>query len=185
MKRSQGEAVEVKRNAGVMEIGRTIYKILSEPVEIREMKVDDLPGVLSIERVSFRTPWSESIFKEELSSSLCRSLVATVGGEIAGYINFAIVSDEVHLRNVSVHKAFRKCGIASKLLSEMIRISSEAGVLWSTLEVRRSNTEAIKLYENFGFEIKGVRPSYYSDTREDAIIMWADLRNLGDLTLNG
>jgi ribosomal-protein-alanine N-acetyltransferase len=151
-------------------------KTNKQVVEIRRMGVNDLSGVLSIEKVSFRTPWSEGIFRDELLSSLCHSLVATVEEKIVGYICFAIIVDELHLRNISVHKDFRRCGIASQMMSEMIRTSQERGVLWSTLEVRRSNTAAIKFYEKYGFEIKGIRRSYYRDTGEDAFIMWANVK---------
>ncbi|MBN2515112.1 MAG: ribosomal protein S18-alanine N-acetyltransferase [Deltaproteobacteria bacterium] len=155
---------------------RGFEKTQKQLVEIRQMGVNDLSGVLSIEKVSFRTPWSEGIFRDELFSSLCHSLVATVEDKIVGYICFAIIVDEVHLRNISVHKDFRRCGIASQMMSEMIRTSQERGVLWSTLEVRRSNTAAIQFYEKYGFEIKGIRRSYYRDTGEDAFIMWVNLK---------
>jgi ribosomal-protein-alanine N-acetyltransferase len=151
-------------------------KTHKQVVEIRHMGFNDLSGVLSIEKVSFRTPWSEGIFRDELLSSLCHSLVATVEEKIVGYICFAIIVDELHLRNISVHKDFRRCGIASQMMSEMIRTSLGRGVLWSTLEVRRSNTAAIKFYEKYGFEIKGIRRSYYRDTGEDAFIMWANVK---------
>lgn len=163
---------------GVMDDIKNIHKISSWAVEIREMKVDDLPEVLSIERISFRTPWSENLFREELFSPVCRSFVATMDGKVAGYVTFAIVLDEVHLRNISVHQDYRKCGIASKLLAHMIKISRENGLSWCTLEVRRSNISAIRLYEKFRFTTWGIRPRYYNDTREDALIMWADLRKL-------
>lgn len=145
-------------------------------MELRNMTVDDLPQVLAIERVSFPTPWTENIFRDEIHSFLCSNLVATIKGKVVGYIDFSVILDEIHLRNIAVHKDFKKKGIASQLLSRMIKIGSEKGALWSTLEVRRSNTNAIKLYEKFGFVITGVRPLYYRDTKEDAIIMWADLR---------
>jgi ribosomal-protein-alanine N-acetyltransferase len=157
-------------------IQRESEKTNKQVVEIRYMGVNDLSGVLSIEKVSFRTPWSEGIFRDELLSSPCHSLVATVEEKIVGYISFAIILDEVHLRNISVHKDFRRCGIASQMMAEMIRTSLERGVLWSTLEVRRSNTAAIKFYEKYGFEIKGIRRSYYRDTGEDAFIMWANVK---------
>ena len=161
-------------------------KTQKQVVTIRLMGVNDLSDVLSIEKVSFRTPWSEGIFRDELLSSLCHSYVATLEEKIIGYICFAVILDEVHLRNISVHKDFRRRGIASQMLSEMIRTSQKRGVLWATLEVRRSNSAAIRFYEKYGFEIKGIRRSYYRDTGEDAFIMWANLRkyNLKSRTRN-
>lgn len=149
-------------------------------VEITEMTVDDLDEVMSIEHYSFVTPRSEKMFRLELRLPGAHNLVAKVNDEsdrgIAGYINFLIVVGEVHIRDVAVRKDLRMRGIASKLMAEMVKISYHQMVLHATLEVRRSNTAAIELYEKFGFEVKGVRPLYYSDTQEDALIMWADLR---------
>jgi ribosomal-protein-alanine N-acetyltransferase len=159
-------------------IPRRTEKTQRQIVVIRPMGVHDLSGVLSIENISFRTPWSEGIFRDELLSSLCHSLVSTVEDKIVGYICFAIIIDEVHLRNISVHKDFRRRGIASQMMSEMIETAQERGVLWATLEVRRSNMAAINLYEKCGFEIKGIRRSYYRDTGEDAFIMWASLKDI-------
>lgn len=155
---------------------RESEKTQKQVFKIRHMGFNDLSDVLSIEKVSFRTPWSEGIFRDELFSSLCHNFVATVEEKIVGYICFAIIVDEVHLRNISVHKDYRRFGIASQMMSEMIRTSQERGVLWSTLEVRRSNTAAMKFYEKYGFEIKGIRRSYYRDTGEDAFIMWANVK---------
>ncbi|MBW2675077.1 MAG: ribosomal protein S18-alanine N-acetyltransferase [Deltaproteobacteria bacterium] len=143
-------------------------------IEIRDMEVDDLNDVLVIERASFPTPWSRGIFLGEAEHPFCHDLVALVEGRIAGYICFAIVCDEIHLRNLAVHQDWKRRGVASMLLSRMITISSAEEARYSTLEVRRSNGAALELYKRFGFVVEGVRPFYYSDTNEDALIMWAD-----------
>ena len=148
---------------------------LGSAFKIRQMEIQDIPGVLIIERVSFPSPWSENIFREEIQSLLCRCLVATINDHVVGYIDFSVVWDEIHLRNIAVHPACRKNGIASMLLTHMMVTTSNKGAQWATLEVRRSNVGAIKLYEKFGFVLTGIRPLYYRDTREDALIMWADL----------
>lgn len=140
------------------------------------MTINDLPDVLSIERVSFQTPWSEGIFREEMLSPFCRTIVATLDGRIVGYIDFAIIIDEVHVRNISVHRDYRKNGIGSLLLAEMMMIGRARRGVWCTLEVRKSNVGAIMLYEKFGFEVRGIRPLYYRDTQEDALVMWADMQ---------
>ena len=150
---------------------------MSEPVldiETRTMGADDLDDILAIERVSFSIPWSRDIFMGEIEHPLCHDLVARVEGQIAGYISFAIVHDEIHLRNLAVHRDWKRHGVASRLLSRMITISSAEGARYGTLEVRKGNVAAIELYKRFGFVVKGVRPSYYSETCEDALIMWAD-----------
>jgi len=135
------------------------------------MRAQDLHEVLAIETASFPTPWSEAMFREELASPLCHDLVAVTGRRIAGYISFLVVLDEIHLRNIAVHHDMKRRGTASRLVAEMFRISSCRGAHWCTLEVRKSNSAAIKLYNKFGFVISGMRPRYYSDTQEDALIM--------------
>ena len=140
---------------------------------VRDMGTEDLDEVLAIEGVSFPTPWSENMFREELDSPLCHDLVAVSSRQIAGYISFLIVLDEVHLRNIAVRDDMKRLGVASRMTAEMFRISSRVGARWCTLEVRKSNRAAIKLYKKFGFVISGVRPRYYTDTHEDALIMEA------------
>ncbi|MDR0424918.1 MAG: ribosomal protein S18-alanine N-acetyltransferase, partial [Clostridiales Family XIII bacterium] len=90
-----------------------------------------------------------------------------------GYAGAWAVLDEGHVTNVAVHPDFRRRRVAASLLSELIAfMEADAGILKFILEVRASNAGAIKLYEAFGFERYGVRKAYYSDTMEDAILMW-------------
>jgi len=110
--------------------------------------------------------------KINISSINYHSLIPFIALFIV-FITFAIIVDEVHLRNIGVHSDYRSKGIASILIRKMIEISRQKGVVWSTLEVRRSNKNAIQLYEKFGFTQNGIRPFYYRDTMEDALIMWA------------
>jgi len=135
------------------------------------METDDLEEVLAIERASFPTPWSENMFLQEIHSSLCCDLVAELDGRLAGYISFIIIPDEVQLRNIAVREDAKRCKVASRLMDEMFRISSEGGAKWCTLEVRKSNHSALRMYKKFGFVISGIRHDYYSDTHEDALIM--------------
>ncbi|NQU03665.1 MAG: ribosomal protein S18-alanine N-acetyltransferase [Syntrophaceae bacterium] len=140
---------------------------------VRKMRPGDLKEVLAIEKVSFPTPWSENMFLEELYSPICYDFVATSDGEVVGYIDFLTVLDEIHLQNIAVREDRKRRKIASKLLGEMFRISSEKGINWCSLEVRKSNYAAITIYKKFGFVISGTKSCYYSDTREDALIMRA------------
>lgn len=140
----------------------------------REMTGDDLDDVLAIERASFPTPWSREMFLEELAYPFCYDFVAFVGEILVGYISFAVVCDEAHLRNVAVHHDWKRHGVASELLAQMITIASFMGARRGTLEVRESNRAALALYKQFGFVVEGVRPSYYQETGEDALIMWVD-----------
>jgi len=146
---------------------------------IERMKEGDLPGVLKIEQVSFPTAWSERMFRNELRSPLSRNLVARNSSDrtIAGYINFWVFAGEVHLNNVAVDPDLRGRGIGSLLIEQMIAIARDERAFWLTLEVRPSNLAAISLYEKFGFRVRGVRPRYYTDTLEDAFIMWSEVED--------
>jgi ribosomal-protein-alanine N-acetyltransferase len=155
-------------------------KKVSLTVYIDLMKKTDLPEILAIEQDSFLTPWTAGMFERELESSHSRCLCARINDEnrsvVAAYIIFWLVADEAHLHNLAVGKQYRKQGLAFKLMEEMKEIAGKNKVVAQTLEVRESNTEAIKLYQKCGFVVQGVRPLYYMDTHEDAFIMWADLK---------
>jgi len=144
---------------------------------IDRMTERDLGEILQIEQASFPTAWSERMFRNELRSPLSRNLVARrpEDGRICGYINFWVFAGEVHLNNIAVHPDLRGEGIGSLLVGEMIAIARKERAFWLTLEVRPSNLAAIGLYEKFGFKVRGVRPRYYTDTLEDAFIMWSEV----------
>jgi ribosomal-protein-alanine N-acetyltransferase len=146
---------------------------------IGEYEEGDIDQIIAIERDSFPTPWSANIFRNEIVSPISRLLVARVSLEsgrwVAGYLVFWQVADETHLHNIAVRKDLRRQGIASRLLGEAVRCSQLKGARWLTLEVRRSNCAAQRFYEKFGFSVRGIRPGYYTDTGEDALIMWAEL----------
>jgi ribosomal-protein-alanine N-acetyltransferase len=148
-------------------------------VTIDLMKRKDLPEILAIEKESFVSPWSEGMFRDEINLKHSQCLVARMWqGEksmIGGYIIFWIVADEAHLHNLAVKKEFRNQGLAHRFMEVMKEISSQVGLKTQTLEVRESNEAAIKLYRKCGFVVKGRRSLYYSDTKEDALIMWADV----------
>ena len=148
-------------------------------IRIGECEEGDIREVMEIERDSFPSPWSENLFRNEMTNPIARMLVGRVdrlpGKPVAGYVVFWRVADEMHLHNIAVRKDLRRTRIASFLLREAFRASQSEGAQRVTLEVRRSNLPAQNLYEKFGFSVKGVRPGYYSDTGEDALIFWADL----------
>jgi len=150
-------------------------------VTIDLMNKTDLPEVLDIERESFPSPWTEGMFTRELNSthSVCLAARINVEGKsviVVAYIIFWLVADEVHLHNLAVKKEYRRQGLAFNLMEAMAEIAGKNEITDQTLEVRKSNTEAIKLYEKCGFVVKGIRPLYYTDTHEDALIMWADIK---------
>ncbi len=138
-----------------------------------------MSAIIEIERDSFPSPWSENLFRGEMTNPIARMLVGRVdplpGKPVAGYVVYWLVADEMHLHNIAIRKDQRRKRVASLLLREAIRASQSEGARSVTLEVRRSNLPAQNLYEKFGFSVKGVRSGYYSDTGEDALIFWADL----------
>jgi [ribosomal protein S18]-alanine N-acetyltransferase len=149
-------------------------------VAIDLMQEGDLPEIMAIEKESFPSPWSPGLFKEEIKTKHSQCLVARIAVEgkniIGGYIIFWIVADEAHLHNLAIRKEFRSQGLARHLMETMKVISSQIGIKTQTLEVRESNKGAIKLYQRCGFVVKGRRPLYYTDTHEDALIMWAEIK---------
>ena len=139
-------------------------------VEIRRLTYADLPQVVAIERRAFTTPWSLAMFVLELSKPSGVCLAAVVETELAGYLVCSRYDMVWHVMNVAVDPDRRRRGIATALIAALLeRIGDDAQV---TLEVRRSNTGALALYERFGFRSAGVRPRYYADNGEDAVIMW-------------
>ncbi len=140
------------------------------PLAIRPLAYSDLPQVIAIERRSFPTPWSLAMFVLELSKPSGVCLAGLRGRVLHGYLMCARYDQAWHLMNIAVDPARRRTGVARALLEAMIeRAGRDADY---TLEVRASNTPAIALYERFGFRSAGTRPRYYTDTGEDAIIMW-------------
>lgn len=158
------------RNAGVSE---TVPKRPSEApgaAPVRRLAYSDLPAVVSIERRSFPAPWSLAMFVLELSKPSGICLAAVEGGELAGYLVCSRYDRVWHLMNVAVAPDRRRRGIASRLIGRLLEEGGED--LPFTLEVRVSNREAIAMYERLGFRSAGVRPRYYHDNGEDALIMW-------------
>jgi ribosomal-protein-alanine N-acetyltransferase len=146
-------------------------EITEEPL-VRRLAYSDLPSVISIERRSFPSPWSLAMFVLELSKPSGICLAAIEDEDLRGYLVCSRYDRVWHLMNVAVAPERRRAGVASRLIS---RLLEEAGrELPFTLEVRVSNREAITMYEKLGFRSAGVRPRYYRDNGEDALIMWLD-----------
>jgi len=141
-------------------------------VEVRRLAYSDLPAVIAIERRSFPTPWSLAMFVLELSKPSGICLAAQVGDDLLGYVICSRYDQVWHLMNIAVAPERRRAGVASRLLDRLL--GEAKGVLPLTLEVRVSNHQAIAMYERFGFRSAGVRPRYYHDNGEDALIMWLD-----------
>ena len=144
---------------------------MTPPLEIRRLTYADLPQVIAIERRAFPTPWSLAMFVLELSKPSGICLVTLVEGRVVGYLVCSRYDVVWHVMNVAVDPERRRRGIATAMLEQLFAQADKPGEQY-TLEVRTSNDPAIALYERFGFASAGVRPGYYHDNKEDALIMW-------------
>lgn len=146
-------------------------------VTVRELREEDIPRLAQIEEASFSMPWSAEAFRELLSHSYCRYLVAVADGEVAGCCGFSNRCGVANIDNVVVAEAFRGKGIARMMLERLIAAGEAQQVEAFTLEVRAGNAAAIHLYEKFGFLSEGIRPKFYEKPVEDANIMWKRYEN--------
>jgi [ribosomal protein S18]-alanine N-acetyltransferase len=145
-------------------------------VDIRRLDLADLDAIEAIERRAYSTPWSRAMFASELAKPTSICLGAFEGSELVGYIVNSRYVDAWHVMNVAVHPDRQRRGIASRLLERLFALTRDDERRGYTLEVRVSNDGAIRLYEGLGFESRGIRRGYYTDNREDALIMWRDAR---------
>jgi ribosomal-protein-alanine N-acetyltransferase len=145
-------------------------------VGFRRLELRDLNSIEAIERASYPTPWSRSMFAGELAKPSSVSLGAfdSDTGELLGYLIISRYVDAWHVMNLAVAPAHRRRHIASMLLERLFEETGGEGRRGYTLEVRVSNDIAIRLYERAGFKPRGIRRGYYTDNREDALIMWRD-----------
>ena len=150
-------------------------------LRIRQMELNDIQAIRDIEDRSFPLPYSIGIWEKEKRNSLSRTLVVVDDrgegtAELRGYLNFLLIIDEAEIHRIAVKDEYRRSGVAGVLLHEMFTVLQERGIVSVHLEVRESNHGAIKLYEKFGFMIKGRRQRYYQETGEDALILEADVK---------
>ena len=152
----------------------------TQAFEVRPMTAADLPRVLEIEQVAFRNPWSAELLRRELGHDWSTILVAEEPGQrgqmsLVGFVIFWIVHDELHILNVATAPEHRNRGVARLVLETTLDQGRRKRRTLATLEVRRSNAAALGLYRDFGFRPVGIRPNYYVDEGEDAIVMVLDL----------
>ena len=148
-------------------VARPPVRVVVEP-----MRLDDLPAVHAIERASFTSPWPEHAYRSEIETNrLAHYLVVRVGERIVGYGGMWLMVDEAHITTFAIHPAWRRQHIGERLLLAFLDLAMAQGAHEATLEVRLSNLPARRLYEKYGFRPVGLRPRYYSDDNEDALIM--------------
>jgi ribosomal-protein-alanine N-acetyltransferase len=141
---------------------------------VRPMQFTDLEAVAEIEKRTFSLPWSLAIFSGQLARETGICFVCEIDRRLVGYLLADMFVDVWHLMNLAVDAPYRRRHIAAGLLEAYFAVTERRGHRGHTLEVRVSNTAAIELYRSFGFVSTGVRPRYYTDDLEDAVIMWKD-----------
>ena len=145
-------------------------------ITIQEMQLDDLEQVVEIEQQNFSVPWTENGFFSFLLRSDTLFLVAKEEDRILGYLGIMMVLDEGEITNVSVAQTARRRGVGRLLVQTMLDKMRRAGLDMIHLEVRKSNTPAIRLYEQFAFVQDGERKNYYEEPTEDAVLMSCRLK---------
>ncbi|MEM7009046.1 MAG: ribosomal protein S18-alanine N-acetyltransferase [Thermodesulfobacteriota bacterium] len=143
--------------------------------EIDSIYPEDLDEIVSIENVSFPSPWPKRIFEREIKAMNAYKRVIRFSGSVVAYMVTWTIYDEVHILNIAVHPDFRQIGLGEMLLKDCLRFSRDQGLKLAILEVRVSNKGAIKLYEKMGFKTLRTRKKYYSDTGEDAYVMMYEI----------
>jgi [ribosomal protein S18]-alanine N-acetyltransferase len=140
------------------------------------MTLDDLPSVMELERVAFSNPWSTDMVRRELTQDWSMVLVIEEeAGALLGFVIFWLVHDEVHILNVAIDPVQRRRGLGRQVMLAALSHGRSHKCRLATLEVRRSNVAATRLYESLGFRAVGLRPNYYADNHEDAVVMILDL----------
>jgi ribosomal-protein-alanine N-acetyltransferase len=151
-------------------VARPPVKLVIEP-----MRLEDLDEVQRIESASFTTPWPENAYRSELMTNrLASYLVARLDGRIVAYGGMWLMVDEAHITTFAVHPGWRRQRVGERLLLAFLDLARDRHAREATLEVRLSNLAARRLYEKYGFRPVGLRPRYYSDNNEDALIMTTD-----------
>ena len=145
-------------------------------LNIRKMTLDDLEQVVAIDQVSFSLPWPPRSFQFELTDNpASRCWVAELDARVLGILVGWFIVDEIHIATIATHPDFRKQGIGEKLLAFALQSAKAEGAVSSFLEVRESNTAALRMYRKFGYVEDGRREGYYKDNDETAILMSAPL----------
>ena len=152
-------------------------------VRIEPMRLEDVPAVHEIEAASFPTPWPDYAFRQELQTNkMAHYLVVRSGSETIAYGGMWLMFDEAHITTFAVLPDWRRRGIGGRLMLGLMDVALELRARVMTLEVRLSNKPARELYGRFGFKPVGVRPRYYSDNGEDALIMTTEMLSSATMT---
>ncbi len=143
-----------------------------EGILFRPMRKGDIEAVAMIEKLCFRSPWTQGMLRGELRNKAAHYHVLEYENEVIAYAGMWVVFDEAHITNVAVLPAYRRRGLANIIMLRSMQSAAFLGAKSMTLEVRTSNIGAQTLYEKLDFDHAGLRKGYYTDTGEDAILMW-------------
>ncbi len=146
-----------------------------DELEMKPMGVEDLNEVMDIEESSFPTPWTLGIFMREFDLEFSHRYVFDLDGTVAGYIVFWLIEGEAHIMSVAVRRDLRRQGIGTEVLQRSLAKAKDLGGKYVFLEVREHNGAGIRLYRKMGFRVVYKRKGYYTDTKEDALIMVRDI----------
>lgn len=153
-----------------------------DAISLVPMCEEHLDGMAELEQACFSMPWSRAMLADELTNSYAMYYVAEdSGGRVAGYAGMHMILDEGHITNVAVSPDMRRRGIASALMDKLLRVAERGGIKHVTLEVRDSNRGAIELYMKKGFKPVAVRKDYYTQPREDGVLMIKDFENINEI----
>ena len=148
---------------------------------IRLAERRDVNELLGIEQAQFPEPWTKNMLLDEIGNTETRRYtVAVEGGRIIGYLGVMFVLDELHVNTIGTLPGFEGRGVATSLMDDAWGHAHERGVVRATLEVAASNQRAQRLYSRYGFKPVGIRKNYYERTREDALVLWADVEPRDD-----
>ena len=149
---------------------------------IRLAERRDVNELLGIEQTQFPEPWTKNMLLDEIGNTETRRYtVAVLGGTIVGYLGVMFVMDELHVNTIGTLPGFEGRGVATSLMDDAWRDALARGLVRATLEVATANQRAQRLYFRYGFKPVGIRKNYYERTREDALVLWADVVDLDGL----
>jgi ribosomal-protein-alanine N-acetyltransferase len=154
------------------------------PLELARAELArDLDGILAVDATTFERPWTRAMYEWEWThSDVARFYVARSGATVVAYCAGWVIFDELHINNLAVDPTWRRRGVGGALLQFVLHDAAAEGAIGATLEVRRSNEPARRLYERFGFAFAGIRTAYYREPVEDALVLWRNRAGQGGLT---
>jgi ribosomal-protein-alanine N-acetyltransferase len=151
----------------------------SETVVARLDSPGDLDAIMDIDRACFSRPWTREMYVQELRNNQSFLAVARQAAcGVVGYCSFWVILDEIHVNNLAVRPGSRRRGVGRALVEHMFEEGRTRLCGAATLEVRRANIAAVRLYERMGFIQRGVRPGYYCDPDDDALVLWATIQRI-------